>query len=313
MRITIISYDNWGLNQKLVDHLQQQNKHEVTHINFHSFQFNYSNFLQRIYNVILKTFFKKNLKHIFYGKEILKRLNHHEQQDLIITIKGDFIDPEYVQKIKTFSKKNVAFFNDSAKRCPKIKRVCHLFDQSYSFEKDDCKNLGMSFLTNWIFTTPDINKEYLYQISNVSSMDNRFRTLDSISTQLKKMSIKYKFIVLKNKKDYKSNSLEITTKKLSLEEINKLNQESQTLLDINRAHQSGLSFRVFECLGYNKKLITTNEDVKNYDFYNPANILIIDKNNPIIDADFFDKNYEPISENIYFKYTIDGWFEKISK
>lgn len=312
MKITIISYDNWGLNQKVVDHLQQ-NGYDVTHINFHSFQFKYSSPIQRIYNVILKTFFKKNLKNIFYGKEILKKLNLNKQQDLIITIKADFIDPEYIHKIKTHSKKTVAFFNDSSKRCPKIKRVCHLFDKSYSFEKDDCKNLKMSFLTNWIFTKSDIKSQYLYEISNVSSMDKRFNILNSISSQLKEMSIKYKFIVLKNKKNYKSESLEIVKNKLSLEEINQLNKESQTLLDINRANQSGLSFRVFECLGYHKKLITTNEDIKNYDFYNPSNILIINKDNPIIDPEFFNKKYESISENIYYKYTINGWFKEISK
>ena len=99
--------------------------------------------------------------------------------------------------------------------------------------------------------------------------------------------------------------------KLSLNEINQLNIKSETLLDINREFQSGLSFRIFECLGYKKKLITTNQDVINYDFYNPNNIYILDKDNPIIDPNFFNKKYEEIPSEILSKYTIEGWFNQI--
>lgn len=313
MKITIISYDNWGLNQKIVDYLKNEKKYEVTHINFFSFKYKYPSFFYRLLNVVLKIFFNKNLKNIYYGSEILKRLEENDKQDLIITIKGDFIDLSSIKQFKNHSKKSVAFFNDSATRCPKIKIVHKYFDKSYSFEKDDCKNLGISFLTNWIFTNANNNQEYKYQISNVSSMDNRFPFLDNISSQLKKLNINYKFIVLKNKKNYKSPTLEIVSNKLSLEEINQLNNESQTLLDINRAHQKGLSFRIFECLGYNKKLITTNDDIKHYDFYNEANIHIINKENPNIDAAFFEKKYELIPESIINKYTMEGWFNEISK
>jgi hypothetical protein len=79
------------------------------------------------------------------------------------------------------------------------------------------------------------------------------------------------------------------------------------LLDIHRDNQSGLSFRVFECMGLHKKLITTNFNVKEYDFYNENNILVIDANNPVIDADFFEKPYEEIPTEILEKYKLSGW------
>ena len=61
--------------------------------------------------------------------------------------------------------------------------------------------------------------------------------------------------------------------------VEKLILKSKIIVEIQRNDQIGLSFRIFEALGYRKKLVTTNTDVVNYDFYNPQNILVIDENN----------------------------------
>ena len=52
----------------------------------------------------------------------------------------------------------------------------------------------------------------------------------------------------------------------------------------------------------NKKLITTNPDIINYDFYNPNNIHVIDEENIRFDAEFFNVPYEPIPEYKYNNY-----------
>jgi hypothetical protein len=62
-----------------------------------------------------------------------------------------------------------------------------------------------------------------------------------------------------------------------------------------------------------KKLITTNSDIVNYDFYNPNNIHLIDENNPMIPTSFFESKYEDIPESIYKKYTIDSWLHEMLK
>lgn len=58
----------------------------------------------------------------------------------------------------------------------------------------------MFFLTNWVLTQPIKGNSYLYKISNVSSMDYRFKILDKIAKVATENLIHYKFIVLKNKK-----------------------------------------------------------------------------------------------------------------
>ena len=68
-----------------------------------------------------------------------------------------------------------------------------------------------------------------------------------------------------------------------------------------------------ECLAYNTKLITTNKDVINYDFYNENNILIVDKIEEIekIDINFFKSPYLELSKEILDKYSFEGFFKEI--
>lgn len=92
MKITIISYDNWGLNEHLKNTLEQKG-HTVRHINFFEFKHKYPDFKTKLYNFISKTLFNKNIKDFYYGNEILKKLEENtETQDIILTIKSEYID-----------------------------------------------------------------------------------------------------------------------------------------------------------------------------------------------------------------------------
>lgn len=88
-------------------------------------------------------------------------------------------------------------------------------------------------------------------------------------------------------------------------------KDSTIMIDIQRPEQVGLTFRVFESLGYRKKLITTNKDVVNYDFYNPNNILVLDPENIKIPESFLESEYQEVPEEIFNKYQIKNWVKKI--
>lgn len=312
MKITIISYDNWGLN-KYLEKALVQNGHTVRHINFFEFKHKYPNFQTKIYNFILKTVFNKNIKNTYYGKEILKKLAENEEfQDVILTIKGDFIDPKSITKFKKFAKKSIAYFNDSTTRCPKIKRVIPAFDEVYSFEKKDCNKHNLNFITNWIYPiTANGKSDEKYQVYNISSKDSRTPLLSKIARILKDQQIKYKIIIFHKKNKVKDPNLDYTPIQIPLTEVMDNLSNSQILLDINRKGQNGLSYRVFESLHLEKKLITTNVDIKNYDFYNPNNILVIDEKKPYIPLLFFDSKYDKIPEKFYQKHTLEEWIKKV--
>ena len=311
MKITLISLDNWGFNQHLAGAMSEKG-HVVQHINFNSFSYKYPSFVYKIYNFLLKAFARKNLKHIYYGKEILKRLEGFGHQDIIITMKGDFIASESIMEFKKHTDKSIAFFNDNIRRYPNIANVIPLFDEVYSFEKEDCKKHGLKFKTNFIYKQETSERTtFKYQLFNISSKDRRSNTIINIAKQLKNKGIEYKIIIFDKKHKIKDNDfVDLIRKPIGLDEVNQYIKDSKVLLDIHREKQDGLSFRVFESLGLRKKLITTNQDIKNYDFYNPDNIQIIDSEKPEFNVAFFEKPYQEIPTEILSKYLITNWFEE---
>jgi len=86
-------------------------------------------------------------------------------------------------------------------------------------------------------------------------------------------------------------------------------KKSKIVIDIQHPNQTGLTMRTIEAIGSYTKILTTNHDIINYDFYNPNNVLIIDRNNPQFDNDFFSKPIVPYEKDLYYKYSIEGWID----
>lgn len=104
---------------------------------------------------------------------------------------------------------------------------------------------------------------------------------------------------------------EFSFQPLTKAEIIAFLSKSVAVLDFQHPKQTGLTMRTIEMLGAHKKLITTNQDVRNYDFYHPNNILIINRNFIQVDAAFFTTPYVKLDSQIYEKYSIGGWLEEI--
>ncbi|RAJ33455.1 CgeB family protein [Pedobacter cryoconitis] len=103
----------------------------------------------------------------------------------------------------------------------------------------------------------------------------------------------------------------ISFKSLDAKDIIELYRQSSVILDINHPGQNGLTMRTFEALGAGKKLITTNSKIAEFPFYDPNNIMIINRENPILNKDFFNIPFVEISDELLHKMSIIGWFESI--
>jgi hypothetical protein len=99
------------------------------------------------------------------------------------------------------------------------------------------------------------------------------------------------------------------TYKASLTNIQQIYARSKSVLDIELSIQSGLSMRTFEVLGANKKLVTTNDNIKKEFFYNEKNIFIIDRNAPMFDEFFLES--EQYFIEFFSQYEIDNWLARI--
>ena len=108
-----------------------------------------------------------------------------------------------------------------------------------------------------------------------------------------------------------SDCLTLIRKQISVDDVAKKISNSKIIIEIQREEQIGLSFRVFEALGQRKKLITTNADIVNYDFYHSQNILVIDEDNIHIPEDFVNSPYLPVNELILNQYRLDNWTKRV--
>jgi hypothetical protein len=97
--------------------------------------------------------------------------------------------------------------------------------------------------------------------------------------------------------------------KLSASEVVKIVASSRVILDIQHPKQTGLTMRTLETIGAGKKLITTNDKVRNYNFYHEENVMIIDRKNPTqgIDLSFFKDDNKAVPDEIIMDYSVVNW------
>ncbi|MCW5520334.1 hypothetical protein J1N09_10820 [Aureitalea sp. L0-47] len=271
--------------------------------------FAYRNFMHKASNFISKTFLGKNLKKTFVSQRLKANISELGKQDTIFIIRPDMLDDELLGFIKGYTNKFLAYYYDSTRRFPRKAEIGSFFDTVYSYDKEDVAKFGFQFLTNYIYDESD-RSEYEYQFFNISTFDFRFPALEKLAAYIKQQAWTYKILVY-NGSDMPATNVEIITEQFSIEDVSEKIKNCKILLEIQRSDQIGLSFRCMEALGHRKKLITTNKDIVNYDFYDSQNILVLDENNYHIPSEFVNSPYAEVTESVLSKYRVENWVRPI--
>jgi len=310
-KITIIAPESFGYLDFLIKELNANPEVQAVFINHSKIKYKYKSVFDKLFNVFRKIILNKNIKNSYKSQEIIEQVEGLGEQDFIVVVRPDKLELNTIKSLKKYTKNYYSFYFDAISNFPEKIALIPYFDQVFSYENEDVEKYELSFITNYIYdfeVTNHLNSEY--KIFNVSSFDERFQSLENIATYLKKNNISYKIIVRKEKVDA-SEIVTFTEEYVPLNKVREFLLKADVLLDIQKENQSGLSFRVFESLGYQKKLITTNKDIIHYDFYNPNNIIVVDPKNIQIPKTFFETSYQEIPNSILYKYTLAGWIEKV--
>lgn len=250
--------------------------------------------------------------------------------DIVYFYKGEAVSSSTVKRLRKLYPKAyfVLYFPDSIKNNLGAKKIIPLFDDCYTFDKKDAKCMKLSFLPLFysknmvdIANKKKCLKYDLFFVGTVHS--DRYNFISKIVEQYRQYGctsftwfyfpskVLYYKMCLENPMLIKIPKCEFQFTILSANELAERLAESRIVLDIQHPQQTGLTMRTIETLGAKKKLITTNEQIVDYDFYDPDNILLVDRNNPIIPIDFITSPYKEVSEEIYKKYNIDNWVETL--
>ena len=312
MKICLISFDYWNYDHHIVKALQKKGI-AATHIDISKFKYEYHSIFEKIANFFYKVFLKKNIKKIKRQEYIIDELSKIGKQDHILVIRPDLIEKKIHKKIKSFTQNYIAYIYDSCKRFPIDHLLDDIFDRIFSFDLEDVKTYNFEHITNYIYLEKQApSSSFDYDVFIVMSPDERLQQLNAIAKQLSELNISFKFIVVSHKNvPGLYPGIEYTNQEIGTKELKTYIEKSKVVLDLLRKNHNGMSFRIFEALAYQKKIITTNPSVKLYDFYDANNILVLDGEDIDIDSDFFVSEYNVLDDKTYHKYTVDNFVDEV--
>ena len=206
-----------------------------------------------------------------YNEKVAKKIKRTKKENKVIVYFWNYIDDN-----------NKYILNDKN------------IDEFWTFDKNDAKKYNMKY--NPQFYTKNVkiqDEQNKYDVLFLGRPKTRKKDIVDLEKKLKEEGIQTNFKIIENEKDY-----------VSYDEYLKMIAESKCILDYNQEGQVGLSLRPMEALFLERKLITNNTDIKNYDFYNHDNIFI----NEI--KEFINKPYKKIDQDIIDYYDFDQWLNR---
>lgn len=264
-----------------------------------------------------------------YVDNIIKE-NLQDNFDYIFIIRGEVFSRYIVEKLRESYKeaKYILYLWDSLENNDK-REIFSLFDKVFSFDKVD-----VAKHKELIFRPLFYLEEYRLIADNAQECDNDLLFIGTVHSdrfsficQLEKCFNNYNlntyfYMLFKSRilylikrmfdKAFKSTKMkDFHFVPLNKKEVLRNVARSRLSLDAQHPQQTGLTIRSIEMLGAKRKLITTNSEIKAYDFYDENNILVVDKEISFIDKNFILSPYKNIDKAIYERYSITAWIDDV--
>lgn len=194
-------------------------------------------------------------------------------------------------------------------------RYCKKYNvEAWTFDKNDAKKYNMNYNDAYYFKNinkTDEDKAYNKDVFYIGTeKEDRVNVLKQLKNEFDNQKITYDINVVRNP-HYKGKDNIKYAKKMKYEEVLKKIESSKAILDITNNNQVGLTLRPLEALFFKKKLITNNNSIINYEFYNKNNIFVIGKDNIDGIKEFINNDYVEISQNIIDTYDFENWLKRL--
>ncbi|SHH46975.1 hypothetical protein [Clostridium grantii] len=251
--------------------------------------------------------------------------------DLVFIVNCKVFTPAMVQQLRNTQKtaRFVLYMWDSLTLYPNSRELISIFDKAYSFDLEDSEKIEtLKFLPLFYckeykeIGQEDVEERECDIVSVCTAHPNRYKTMHELFPKLESKGIRIFSYMFLNKLQYLYNKVFVPEFKgakssefkfipLSEQENLAVLKKSNTVFDMQHNKQSGLTMRTIETLGAKRKMITTNTNIKKYDFYTENNIFVMDENNLDKIEEFINNKYVPIGEDIYKKYSLHSFITTI--
>lgn len=250
-----------------------------------------------------------------------------EDYSIILVIQGEGVTTRTLSFLRgKYPNARMTFYTwDSIDNKPFSKLSLSHYDRCSTFDPLDAKKYGMEFRP--LFFSPGFDRpattDFTYDLSFIGTVhSDRYRIVHTLTKQLPQEAKSFIYLYLQAPWMYDfrrvftrtlagSKRDEFRFDPLSKDIVQATFFGSRAIVDIEHPSQRGATMRTFETLGSRRKMITTNASLRNYDFYNSQNILIIDRSTPLLDRDFLKTPYVPIPEEIRTRYSLRQWVREV--
>lgn len=183
------------------------------------------------------------------------------------------------------------------KELSKIKKMGY---ELVTFDKEDAKQYSMTYHTPFL-RFPKVQEEPILEVDFFFCGEPKDREpyLLWLKSLLEEVGYIVKYVIPHNECEF-----------ISYEEYLEYVKKCKCIIDIYQTGQSGLTRRPLEALFYNKKLLTNNPGIVEFDFYQKSNIFLLQELNIDEIQKFMEQPNTPISDMVKKKYDIHCWLEK---
>ncbi len=316
-RILFIGVRDFGYAQQITDELSRRGA-AVDYLPDRPFDSPLMSAITRYWRAAVMPFADR-----FYFRK-LKALGDKEY-DQVFVLNGVTVSTRLLEALRARMPRARFLFYiwDSMRNRPSAPAILPYFDELVTFDPEAAQQYGMRLQP--LFFAPgfetEVETEPKYHLSFIGTAhSDRFHIISTLGAGLGPDVTPYWYLFLKARWVYYAEKLmnpafkraridDFRYETLGFAKVQQVFRESRAIVDIEHPHQMGLTMRTFEALGSGKKLITTNAHVKDYPFYDPQNMHVIDRDNPSLPDDFLKTPYRPLPPELRRRYSLAGWVD----
>lgn len=306
--------DFYGYNEEIINEIKKQGYNVTWFLD--KIKINY---IDKVLNKFDKKYIEKKFDEYFFST--IKNLEDKKFDKILIIFGASFIRKKHIDLLheKFLNTEIIYYAWDSVKNFPLIENLLINCDKSFSFDPVDAKKYNVGFLPLFYVSKDNKIKNAQYDVSTVMSFfvekaDGLKKILYMLPENLNnniylKIRDKMYFYKLKIFNRNKISDIEkyFQFSSLKRNDVYGIFCDSKVIIDCPLPNQNGLTMRTFEVLALKRKLLTTNINIKEYDFYSPDNIYVVDTGRNDI-KEFIEKDFNE-EFSISEKYSLENFIK----
>lgn len=178
-----------------------------------------------------------------------------------------------------------------------------------TFSKEDALAYNFEYVGSFYFSNQPTKKLPIkYDGFFIGRDKGRRELLHNVATLYERKQLSSKVILVDNRKALFDKHY---SWRMDYTEVCKYVMESNSVIEILQDGQEGISLRVFESLFFEKKLVTNNRHIVDYDFYDSRNVFILGMDDEARFKEFILSPYIKVDEEILSRYRMHNWLNKM--